>query len=123
VRRQETVVEADGHMVHVGPMELLVVSTTPWYGRGLLVNPDARPDRAQLTLRVYPGPLPQFALEAARWLARRRPSVAAIVAQEVVVHHPDGVPLTVQADGDVIGKRPEWRFSIRPQAVRLIGRW
>lgn len=123
VRRQVVVVEADGHVVYAGPMELLVVSTTPWYGRGLLVNPDARPDRAQLTLRVYPGPLPQFAMEAARWLARRRPSVAAIPAREVVVRRPDGLPVAVQADGDVIGERAEWRFGIRPQAVRLIGRW
>jgi hypothetical protein len=29
----------------------------------------------------------------------------------------------VQADGDAIGARPTWSFELRPQAVRLIGKW
>jgi hypothetical protein len=104
-------------------MELLVVSTTPWYGRGLLVNPDARPNRGVLTARVYPGPLPRFALEAARWFTHRRPGVPGVPATEVLVRASDGEALPVQADGDVIGRRAEWRFGVRPAAVQLIGRW
>jgi len=123
LQRQAVEVMADGEVIHAGPMELLVVSTTPWYGRGLLVNPDARPDRGRLTARVYPGPLPRFALEAARWFAHRRPGVPGVSVDEVVVRATDGQPLPVQADGDVIGRRPEWRFVVRPAAVRLIGRW
>ena len=46
-------------------MELLVVGTTPFYGRGLKVNPGARTDRGRLALRVYPGPAPALAVEAA----------------------------------------------------------
>lgn len=121
-RRPFVSVEADGNLVHEGPMELLVVSTTPWYGRGLLVNPGARPDRGALTLRVYRGPLARFALDTARWVARRRPSPTEIAAAEVVVRTA-GKPIAVQADGDVIGSRSVWHFRIRPAAVRLIGRW
>jgi diacylglycerol kinase family enzyme len=123
LHRPEVSVTADGTVVHEGPMELLVAGTTPWYGRGLLVNPGARPDRGELTLRVYRGPLPRFAMDAARWVARRTPSPPAIGAREVVVRTAAGEPLTVQADGDVVGSQPEWRISIRPAAVRLIGRW
>jgi diacylglycerol kinase family enzyme len=123
LRRAEVEVQADGRLIHSGPMELLVVSTTPWYGRGLLVNPDARPDRGVLTARVYPGPLPRFALEAARWFTHRRPGVPGVPATEVLVRASDGEALPVQADGDVIGRRAEWRFGVRPAAVQLIGRW
>ena len=65
-------IEADGKPVHGGPMELLVVGTTPFYGRGMVVNPGARPDAGRLMLRVYEGPAPQLALEAARWLLHVR---------------------------------------------------
>lgn len=123
VRRQAVTVEADGAVIHDGPMELLVVSVTPWYGRGLLVNPGARPDRGRLTLRVYPGPMPGFALEATRWMARRAPRAHGIDATSVVVRGAGEEPITVQADGDVIGRRGEWRFGVRPAAVRLIGDW
>jgi diacylglycerol kinase (ATP) len=123
VQRTSVVVEADGVEVFHGPMELLVVSTTPWYGRGLLVNPGARADAGVLALRVYPGPLPHFGVEAARWLAKRPPSVPLRLGQQVAVRRTDGEPLIVQADGDAIGRRPEWTFAIRPAAVRLIGNW
>jgi diacylglycerol kinase (ATP) len=123
VRRPQVVVEADGEVVHEGPMELLVVGTTPWFGRGLLVNPGARPDAGRLMLRVYAGPLPSFGLEAMRWVARRRPAAPGISARGVRLRTVDGTPLPVQADGDLIESRPSWQFEIRPSAVRLIGKW
>ncbi|MGH2393282.1 MAG: diacylglycerol/lipid kinase family protein, partial [Candidatus Limnocylindria bacterium] len=122
-RRAPVQVLADGELVHHGPMELLVVGTTPWFGRGLLVNPGARPDAGRLMLRVYPGPAPRFALEAARWLARRRPSAPGVHASAVELRSADGRPLPLQADGDLLGERTDWRFEIRPAAARLIGRW
>jgi diacylglycerol kinase family enzyme len=122
-RRPSVEVRADGWLVHRGPMELLVVSTTPFYGRGLKVNPGARPDAGRLALRVYPGPAPSLALEAARWALRRRPRAVPVVAHEVEVRAADGATLPLQADGDVIGEREAWRFEVRPAAVQLIGRW
>jgi diacylglycerol kinase (ATP) len=123
VRRPRVRIEADGQSVHEGPMELLVVSTTPWFGRGLLVNPGARIDAGRLMLRVYPGPLPAFALEALRWVARRRPSAPGRTAKVVSLQSLDGRPLPIQADGDLIGERLSWTFALAPAAVRLIGRW
>jgi diacylglycerol kinase (ATP) len=123
VRRRDVVVEADGLVVHEGPMELLVVGTTPWFGRGLLVNPGARVDAGRLTLRIYTGPLPSFALEAVRWVARRRPAAVGVRARSVALRTVDGEPVPVQADGDLIESRPSWQFEIRPAAVRLIGKW
>jgi hypothetical protein len=29
----------------------------------------------------------------------------------------------MQADGDLISSAADWRFTLRPAAVRLIGRW
>jgi diacylglycerol kinase (ATP) len=123
LRRPFVTIHADGKLVHEGPMELMVASTTPWYGRGLLVNPGARPDRHELTLRVYRGPLLRFAVDAARWVAKRTPSSPAIGAAEVVLRTAGDEPITVQADGDIIGSWTEWQFRIKRAAVRLIGRW
>ena len=123
IRRHSVQVEADGAVVHDGPIELLVVSTTPWFGRGLLVNPGARIDAGRLTLRAYPGPLPLFITDAVRWLAKRRPRAPAVHAQRVTIRTTDGRPLPVQADGDLIGSAEAWTFEIRPAAVRMIGRW
>jgi diacylglycerol kinase (ATP) len=122
-RRTPVKVLADGELVHEGPMELLVVGTTPWFGRGLLVNPGARPDAGRLMLRVYPGPAPRFALDAVRWLARRQPTAPGVPASVVELQSTDGRPIPLQGDGDLLGERTEWRFEIRPAAARLIGRW
>ena len=122
-RRWAARVEADGLTVHDGPMILAVASVTPFYGRGLLVNPGARPDRGRMTLRVYPGPAPRQAAEAMRWIARRLPSAPPVHATQATLTSLDGRPIPVQADGDLVGERDSWQFSLRPAAVRLIGRW
>jgi diacylglycerol kinase family enzyme len=116
-------VSADGEAVHEGPMELLVVGTTPFYGRGLQVNPGARPDIGRLTVRTYPGPAPLLAVEAVRWAAHRRPRAAGHRAASVRLESLSGQPIGVQADGDALGMATEWSFTVRPQAIRLIGRW
>lgn len=121
--RQPVEVTADGWTVHRGPIELVVIGTTPYYGRGLRVNPGARSDAGRMALRVYPGPAPRLAIEAGRWALGARPHAERIDALEATVRSLDGTPIPVQADGDVIGERPEWTFAVRPAAVRLIGRW
>jgi hypothetical protein len=87
------------------------------------VNPGARPDAGRLALRVYPGPAPRLAIEAARWFARLAPNAERVDAHDVTLRVAGGGEIPVQADGDVIGSRAEWSFAIRPAAVRLIGRW
>ena len=116
-------VRADGWVVHRGPMAVMVAGTTPYYGRGLLVNPGARTDVGRLSLRVYPGPAPRFAAEAARWALRIAPRAKRIDATEVELRSTSGPGVPVQVDGDLRGVRDTWRFSVRPAAVRLIGRW
>ena len=123
VRRPAVRVKADGQVVHQGPMELMVVSTTPWFGRGLRVNPGASVDAGRLTLRIYPGPLAAFAMETVRWLARRRPAAPAHHARAVSLTSLDTGALPVQADGDLVGEQGHWSFAVSPAAVRLIGRW
>ncbi|MGI8998478.1 MAG: diacylglycerol/lipid kinase family protein [Candidatus Limnocylindria bacterium] len=122
-RRPTVEVRADDWTVHRGPIELLVIGTTPFYGRGLQVNPGARPDAGTLALRVYAGPAPRLAIEAARWAFRVMPHAERIDARRVELRTLDGSDIPVQADGDVIGLRRSWSFEIRPAAVRLIGRW
>ncbi len=123
LRRPTVEVRADGWVVHRGPMTLLVAGTTPFYGRGLKVNPGARPDAGRLSLRVFPGPARRFAVETARWALRVSPHAKRVDAREVEVTSLDGAALPAQADGDVIGERETWTLSVRPKAVRLIGRW
>ena len=123
LRRHSVRVDADGQTVFQGPMELLVASTTPFYGRGLRVNPGASPDAGRLTIRIYPGPAPILALEALRWVTRRLPAAPAIHASSVTVSAMGGGSIPLQSDGDLLGDRPVWHLEIRPAAVRLIGRW
>jgi diacylglycerol kinase (ATP) len=122
-RRHMVRVEVNGAPTYEGPLTLLVASTTPYYGRGLLVNPGARPDRGQLTARIYPGPLARQAVESVRWLAHRRPSAPGIQATSVTLTSLDGREVPVQADGDAVGEASVWRFELHVAAVRLIGRW
>ena len=122
-RRPAVEVRADDWVVHRGPMELLVVGTTPFYGRGLRINPGARPDVGELSLRVYPGPAPRLGIEAGRWLLGMAPHANRIAARRVEVRATDGTELPLQADGDLIGAHPAWTFEIQPAAVRVIGRW
>jgi diacylglycerol kinase family enzyme len=122
-RRRQVEVRADGWVVHRGPLELVVTGTTPFYGRGLLVNPGARPDAGAISLRVYAGPVAGFAAEAARWVIRVRPRARRVAARHVEIRSLDGQPLPAQADGDAIGSKPAWSLEIRPAAVRLIGAW
>jgi diacylglycerol kinase family enzyme len=123
IRRHVVRVEAEGRTLHEGPMELLVASTTPYYGRGLRVNPGARPDSGRITLRVYPGPIPLLAAEAVRWAVGATPSARPAHVTSAIVTALDGRPLPVQADGDLIGERDVWRLEVAPAAARLIGRW
>jgi diacylglycerol kinase (ATP) len=122
-RRFATRIVADDTAVHEGPMILAVVSVTPFYGRGLRVNPGARPDQGRVTLRAYAGPVRRQAAEAVRWLARRMPSAPAVHAESVTLTSLDDRPIPVQADGDLVGEELDWNFTVRPAAVRLIGRW
>lgn len=122
-RRPLVEVRADGRVVHRGPMELVVAGTTPFYGRGLQVNPGARIDAGRIRLRVYPGPAHRFLLEAGRWVLRRTPLARPVDAANVEIQSLDERGLPLQADGDASGERQRWSLAIRPQAVRLIGRW
>lgn len=121
--RQPVEVIADGWSVHRGLIELAIIGTTPYYGRGLRVNPGARSDAGQMSMRIYPGPAPRLAIEAGRWVLGARPRADRIDAREITIRSLDGTAIPVQADGDLVGERPEWRFELRPAAVRLIGRW
>ena len=122
-RRPQVEVRADGRLAHRGPMEFMVVGTTPFYGRGLRVNPGARPNVGTMALRVYPGPAPRLAIETARWILNLTPHAERIDARRVEVRTLDGTPIPVQRDGDLVAARAAWTFEIRPAAVRLIGRW
>ena len=113
----------DGEPAYEGPMELLVAGTTPWFGRGLLVNPGARPDRGQIRLRLYPGPVSRLAQEAVRWIARRSPTVQPWDATRAELQLLEGALLPLQADGDRIGLASRWTFTVEPAAVRIIGQW
>jgi len=123
IDRHEVRVEADGQLVHSGPMHIMVAGTTPFYGRGMVVNPGARPDAGQLMLRVYEGPAPRLALEAARWFLHVRPRARGIATRQVTISTLDDRMLPLQADGDVIGVRERWEINLAPGAVRIIGRW
>jgi diacylglycerol kinase family enzyme len=116
-------VRADAWTIHRGALEMLVVGTTPFYGRGLRVNPGARADAGRLSIRVYPGPPARLLAEAGRWALGMRPRASRVDATTVEVRTLDERPIPAQADGDAIGARGAWTLGLRPAAVRLIGDW
>lgn len=122
-RRTPVEVRADGWVVHRGPIALLVAGTTPFYGRGLKVNPGARIDAGRLSLRIFPGPAHRFAVETARWVLRVLPAAGRVDARTVEIRTLDGPGIPLQADGDLVDVRRSWHLEVRPAAVRLIGRW
>jgi diacylglycerol kinase (ATP) len=122
-RRYPVRVTVDGTVIHEGPMELLVVGTTPYYGRGMIVNPGARPDAGQFTLRLYPGPAPQLAVEAVRWFLHRSPAAPGVAGITALVESLDDRALPLQADGDLLGEAYRWEVAVVPRSVRIIGTW
>ena len=122
VHRHALRVTVGGRPVHDGPAELVVVGTTPFYGRGMIVNPGARPDAGHFVVRAYPGPAPLLAFEAARWLLHIAPRAPGHAGTHALIESLDGRPVPLQADGDVIGAQERWELEIVPRAVRLIGR-
>jgi diacylglycerol kinase family enzyme len=113
----------DDEPVYEGPMEMCVAATTPWFGRGLLVNPGARPDAGRMRLRLYPGPVGRLAVAAVHWLAGRTSAAPHWDATHAALEVIHGGELPLQADGDRIGRASAWTFTLEPRAVRLIGRW
>ena len=122
-RRHRVRVVADGETIHEGPMILTVASTTPFYGRGLLVNPGARPDAGQLTARVYPGPARADGGRGGPLGIAARARRQGRIGQRLTISSLTSRGIPVQADGDHIGEAEEWQFEVRPAAVRLIGKW
>jgi hypothetical protein len=80
-------------------------------------TPDA-PGSASIRARSH-----RFLLEAGRWVVRLSPRARPVDASTVEIRSLDERGLPLQADGDAVGGRQRWSFAIRPQAVRLIGRW
>jgi hypothetical protein len=76
-----------------------------------------------MTVRIYAGPLPVFALESVRWVVRRQPAAAAIAARHLELRTADSEGIAVQADGDLLGTAARWEMRIQPAAARLIGSW
>ena len=122
IDRHDVRVEADGTVIHDGPIELLVISVTPWFGRGLRVNPGARLDAGRLTMRIYPDRCPRSCRRRCGGSPRGSPTPGH-PRQRVTISSTDGRAVPVQADGDLIGRQDSWTFEIRPAAVQMIGRW
>lgn len=120
-RRRVARLTVDDEVVFEGPMEMLVAGTSPWFGRGLLVNAGARADLGRIRIRIYAGPAPRLALDAVRWVARRGASVPYWDARHAGLDILDGGGVPLQADGDRIGEQSRWTFGVAPAAIRIIG--
>lgn len=111
------VVEVDGRS-EVRRALQAVVSNGPYYGWGFAVAPDARLDDGMLDLTLFSDDrlsvLVEFGRAALGWAfaprARRR--------RGRVIRLRSAGPLTVHADGRVIGTLPQ-TFTVRPAALRV----
>jgi YegS/Rv2252/BmrU family lipid kinase len=120
-RPAETTVRLDDADAWAGPAASVVVCNGGWFGGGMRIAPDARPDDGLLDV-VRLGALGRF--ELVRWLPTvywgghlANPRIATRRAVRVQVDSP--APLPVQLDGE-LGAHTPLDVEICPGALRLL---
>ena len=115
----------DGAVVHRGPVALGAAANGRYFGGGMHVAPDARPDDGLLDVIVIPG-LPKLRLvkELPGIYGGRHVRVAGVLAlrgKRLEAEPVDGAePPWVEIDGEPLGRLPA-TFEILPGALRLVG--
>jgi YegS/Rv2252/BmrU family lipid kinase len=114
----------DGEVIHKGPLVLAAAANGRYFGGGMQVAPDARPDDGLLDVVVVPG-LSKLRLlaELPRIYRGTHIGVGGVLSQRgrVLEATPlGGEPPWVEIDGEPLGRLPA-RIEILPGALTLVG--
>lgn len=117
--------QLDGEPIHSGPLMLATAANGRYFGGGMCVAPEARPDDGLLEVVVIPG------LSRSRMLANlpglyrgthvERPQVSVRRGRRLEARSLEGEePVWLDVDGEPLGQLPA-RFEIIPGAIRWVG--
>jgi len=114
----------DGEVIHQGPLVLAAAANGRYFGGGMQVAPDARPDDGLLDVVVVPGlSKPRLLAELPRLYRGTHIGVGGVHARRGRVLEAaslGGEPPWVEIDGEPLGRVPA-RFEILPGALTLVG--
>ncbi len=112
----------DGQIVHDGPLVFATASNGRYFGGGMFVTPDAKPDDGRFDVVVVPG-TPK--LRMLRNLPRLYRGTH-LAAPEVALHRGrvlearSSETVRIDVDGEPLGSLPA-RFEVMPGAITLFG--
>lgn len=114
----------DGERIHEGPLVLAAAANGRYFGGGMQVAPEARPDDGLLDVVVVPGlSKPRLLAELPRMYRGTHLGVAGVLSRRGCVLEATplgGEPAWVEIDGEPLGRLPA-RFEILPGALTLVG--
>jgi YegS/Rv2252/BmrU family lipid kinase len=114
----------DGETIHRGPLVLAAAANGRYFGGGMQVAPDARPDDGLLDAIVVPGfSKLRLLAELPRIYRGTHLGVAGVLGRRgrVLEALPlGGEPPWVEIDGEPLGRLPA-RFEVLPGALTLVG--
>jgi len=123
-RCRDVRIVADGREVHDGPLVLAAAANGGYFGGGMHIAPDARPDDGLLDLVVV-GELSKASLVANlpglyRGTHLANPAVSSLRATRIEAHPSDDAPVWIDVDGEGLGTLP-LEIEVMPRAVTLFG--
>jgi YegS/Rv2252/BmrU family lipid kinase len=115
----------DGALAHRGPVALATAANGRWFGGGMHVAPEARPDDGLLDVVVIPGMSKWKLVKELPALYGGRhvhvPGVLSLRGKTLAAAPIDGgEPPWIEVDGEPLGRLPA-TFEIVPGALRLAG--
>ena len=114
----------DGRVVYSGPLVLATAANGRYFGGGMQVAPDARPDDALLDMVLIPDLPPLRLLRELRGLYRGThvnvPGVLNLQGRVIEARPLSADPAWIELDGEPLGTLPA-RFEVLPGALRLLG--
>jgi YegS/Rv2252/BmrU family lipid kinase len=105
-----------------GPVQLVAVANGPFFGAGIQIAPSAEVDDAQLDVTVlHDVPLWRLLWHARRFYQGTHLSLRGVSThrgRRLTAHAPDGSPVVLEADGELLGRLPA-TIEVIPEALRL----
>jgi diacylglycerol kinase family enzyme len=114
----------DGEVIHRGPLVLAAAANGRYFGGGMHVAPQARPDDGLLDVVVVPGfGKARLLAELPRIYRGTHLGVGGVIARRgrvLEATQTGGEPPWVEIDGEPLGRLPA-RFEVLPGALTLVG--
>ncbi len=122
--KPDVVISVDGHEVHSGPTSMVVVANGCFFGGGMKIAPDAKPDDGEFdVVIVRPLSRPRFLANFPslyRGTHLSHPAVRVFRGRQVEAHPQNGSEALLDTDGEAMGGLPI-SVELLPKAIRFFG--